>query len=186
MGWLETDWKAIFVPEMSLPEMLIRGTLTYLGAVLLLRIVTKREAGKVAMSDLLVVTIIAGVCRNPLVRDTKSIPDGLAIVAMVLFWGFAIDWLSYHVKWFGKLMHPEPRLLVDGGEIQYKNLQRELMDEDQLISKLRQKGVNDPARVAEAWMESDGQISVVKKRLACSSAAEEPEPDKTSRRRPEP
>ena len=173
MRWLETNWHDIFVPEMSLPEVLIRGSLTYLGAVLLLRVVTKREAGKVGMSDLLVVTLVAGVCRNPLVRDTKSIPDGLMIVAVVLFWGFALNWLSYYVKWFGKLMHPGPRLLIDGGEIQHKNLEQELMDEDQLISKLRQKGVSDSAQVAQAWMEGDGQVSVVRKRRACSSEAKE-------------
>ena len=38
------------------------------------------------MTDLLVVSIVAGVCRNPLVRDAYSITDGLSMVAVVLAW----------------------------------------------------------------------------------------------------
>src|SRR4051812_49762845 len=103
-----TDWGRLFTPEMSLPEILIRGTVIYLALCLLLRVVLKRQAGKVALSDLLVVALVAGVCRNPLVRDTKSIPDGLAIVTTVLAWSYAVDWLSYRFRTVHRLMHPQP------------------------------------------------------------------------------
>src|SRR3954468_1699586 len=106
------DWGRLFVPEMSVPEILIRGTLIYLALCLLLRVVLKRQAGKVALSDLLVVALVAGVCRNPLVRDTKSIPDGLSIVAVVLAWSFALDWLSYHSCLVHRLLHPQPIPLI--------------------------------------------------------------------------
>src|SRR4051812_4358444 len=93
---LETDWGRLFAPEMSLPEIFIRGTLIYLAVCLLLRVFLKRQAGKMSLTDLLVVTIIAGVCRNPLVRDAYSITDGLLVVVTVLAWGYAADWLCYH------------------------------------------------------------------------------------------
>jgi hypothetical protein len=41
------DWGRLFTPEMSLPELLVRGSLTYLAVCLLLRVVLKRQAGKV-------------------------------------------------------------------------------------------------------------------------------------------
>src|SRR5262245_22074137 len=52
------DWGRLFTPHMTLPEILIRGTLTYLALCLLLRVVLKRQIGKVSMSDLLVVSIV--------------------------------------------------------------------------------------------------------------------------------
>src|SRR5207302_6352796 len=91
------DWERLFRPEMSLPEILLRGTLIYLALCLLLRVVLKRQAGKVSLSDLLVVSVVAGVCRNPLVRDAYSVTDGVLVVATVLAWGYALDWLSYYV-----------------------------------------------------------------------------------------
>src|SRR4051812_37981896 len=92
----KTDWGRVFTPEMSLLEILVRGTLTYLGLCLLLRIVLKRQTGQVSLSDLLVISLVAGVCRNPLVRDTYSVIDGLLVVATILGWSFALDWLCYH------------------------------------------------------------------------------------------
>jgi len=159
--WFETDWEGIFVPEMSLPEVLLRSALVYFSVILLLRVVLRRQAGKLSLSDLLVVALIAGVCRNPLVRDTKSIPDGMLMVAMILFWNFAVDWLSYHVPAVRKLLQTPPVQLIDRSRVLAKNLARELMTEEQLLSKLRQKGVKEPGQVAGAWMEGGGEISVV-------------------------
>ena len=161
--WLTVNWNDLFVPEMSLPEILIRGTLVYVALCLLLRIILRRQAGKLSLSDLLVVALVAGVCRNPLVRDTKSIPDGLAVVTVVLFWSFALDWLSYYSPLIHRVFHPRPVLLIRDGQVLKDNLKRELMTESQLFCQLRQNGVPGPARVAEAWMEGSGQVSVIRR-----------------------
>lgn len=161
---LYTDWSRLFRPEMSLPEILIRGSLVYITLCVLLRIILKRQAGKLSLSDILVVSIVAGVCRNPLVRDAYSIPDGMAVVGVVLAWSYALDWLSYHSAFAHRLLHPEPVVLIREGTILHANLRRELMTERQLLSQLRQNGVNDPTQVAEAVMEGSGQVSVIRKR----------------------
>src|SRR4029079_6817391 len=117
VAWFQTDWSRIFTPQMSLPEVLVRGTLVYLALVLLLRIVLKRQAGKVGMSDLLVVTIVAGVCRNPLVRDAYSVTDGVLIVGVVLLWSFVLDWLSFHSPFIHRLLHRQRVRLIEDGRV---------------------------------------------------------------------
>src|SRR4051812_40924621 len=158
-----TDWGRLFTPEMSLPEILIRGTVIYLALCLLLRVVLKRQAGKVSLSDLLVVAVVAGVCRNPLVRDAYSVTDGTLMVATILGWSYVLDWLSYHSPLVHKLLHSPPVPLIRDGRILKENLRHELMTENQLHCKLRKEGVRDAAEVAEAWMEGDGNVSVIKK-----------------------
>ena len=162
-SWWQTNWDQMFRPEMSLPEVLVRGTLVYVSLVFLLRVILKRQAGKVSLSDLLVVSLVAGVCRNSLGRDAYSVTDGLLIVVTVLCWSFTFDWLSYHVRLVRKLLHPEPVLLIRNGVVLSENLGRELVTESQLRSKLRRTGVNDVRQVSEAWMEGDGQVSVVRR-----------------------
>jgi len=85
------------------------------------------------------------------------------VVATVLFWSFVLDWLSYHVRVIHKLLHAPPVPLIQDGRVLQENLQRELMTESQLHCKLRREGVREPAEVAEAWMEGDGHVSVIKK-----------------------
>src|SRR5947209_1371662 len=145
------DWQRLFVPEMSLPEILIRGSLIYFAVCLLLRVVLKRQAGKVSMSDLLVVTVVAGICRNPLVRDAYSITDGVLVIATVLGLSYLLDWLSYRVGFIHRLLHSPPVLLIRDGQVLAQNLEGELMTENQLRCKLRSHGVREPEDVAEAW-----------------------------------
>jgi uncharacterized membrane protein YcaP (DUF421 family) len=52
-------------------------------------------------------------------------------------------------------------MLVKNGQLLRRNMRRELITEDELLSKLRQQGVDDLSEVKEAFMEGDGQISVV-------------------------
>jgi uncharacterized membrane protein YcaP (DUF421 family) len=158
----DTDWGKMLTPQMSLPEILIRGTLVYLALCLLLRVVLKRQAGKVSMTDLVVVSVVAGVCRNPLVRDAYSVTDGVLVVATVLAWSFALDWLSYCVPPVHRLLHAPPVPLIRDGRVLHDHLRHELMTESQLCCKLRGHGVREPADVAEAWMEGDGQVTVIK------------------------
>jgi uncharacterized membrane protein YcaP (DUF421 family) len=49
------------------------------------------------------------------------------------------------------------------GRILHRNLRHEYVTEDELNAKLREKGVNDYSEVAEAHMERDGNVSVVKR-----------------------
>src|SRR5436190_9842350 len=111
---------------MSLLEILIRGTFMYLTICLLLRVVLKRQAGKVSMSDLLVVSLVAGVCRNPLVRDAYSVTDGILVVATVLGCSYLLDWLSYRVPLIHKILHSPPVLLIRDGHVLEDSLEGEL------------------------------------------------------------
>ena len=53
--------------------------------------------------------------------------------------------------------------LVHQGRVMRANLRRELMTLEELQSKLREQGITDLADVKLAYMEPDGQISVVKR-----------------------
>jgi uncharacterized membrane protein YcaP (DUF421 family) len=166
MGYLiDVDWASLFRPQMSVLEVLIRGVVVYVTLCLLLRIILKRQAGKIAIADLLVVTIIGGVCRNSLVRDAYSIPDTLAVVVVVLGLSYSLDFLSYYVPRIHALMHPAPVVLVRNGQVDQGSLRRELITESQLLAQLRQHGLESPSDAAMAMLEGSGQISVIPRML---------------------
>jgi uncharacterized membrane protein YcaP (DUF421 family) len=157
------DWEKLLVPKLSLPEILIRGVAVYVVVILLIRLIPKRQAGQVSVSDLLVIGVVAGVCRNPLVADGYSLVDGLGVVCVVLGCSYAITWLSYRVRAVHRVTHHDPTVLVRDGRVMSESLRRELMTEDRLRSKLRGHGVTDPNDVAECWLEGDGEVSVIKR-----------------------
>jgi uncharacterized membrane protein YcaP (DUF421 family) len=163
---LRVKWHEMFVPEMSIPEILIRGVAVYVSLCLLLRVILKRQAGKVSISDLLVITIIAGVARNPLAGQSQSIPDGLLVIATVLGCSYAMDWLSYHSPFIHSMLHSDPVILIRDGKLVDENLRRELITKPRLQSQLRQRGIDDVAEVKTAVLEGSGEISVIRKQAS--------------------
>ena len=159
----DIDWRGIFVPDTPLLETVVRGSATYLALFALLRFVLKREAGELGITDLLVVVLIADAAQNAMADDYRSIPDGVLLVATIIFWSWALNWLGYRFPRFQRFVYPPALPLVRDGRLLRRNMRRELITEDELMSQLRLQGVSDASQVAFAAMEGDGQISVIRR-----------------------
>ena len=156
------DWHSLFVPTLSLVELMIRGTVIYLMLFMLMRFLPRREMGGIGVADLLMVVLIADAAQNAMSSDYKSITEGLVLVSTILFWSLAVDWLDHKFPHF-HLSAAAPVLLIKDGRLLRKNMDYEQITEDELMSQLRQKGLETPQRVAKAYIEGDGKISVILK-----------------------
>ncbi len=157
----QIDWKTIFIPDVSVLEIFLRGSLMYLAIFFLLRIVLKRQSGTLGMTDLLLITLLADAPQNAMAGGYKSVPDGIVLVSTIVFWNYALDWLSFKSRWFERLIEPAPLPLIKYGRMLRRNMRRELITESELIGQLREQGVAEVSKVKEAHIESDGQISVI-------------------------
>ena len=121
----------------------------------------KRQSGVVSVADLLVVVVIADASQGALADDYRSVPSGILLVGTIVFWSYAIDWLGYHSPQLQRLFFPPPLTLVKDGQMLRRNMRRELITEAELMSQLREQGVESVDEVKLACIEGDGRISVV-------------------------
>jgi uncharacterized membrane protein YcaP (DUF421 family) len=156
------DLGHIFRPSPSIAEMVLRGTVMYLSLFVLMRVVLKRQSAGMGMTDVLVVVLIADAAQNGMAGGYSGVSDGLVLVATIVFWAYALDWLAFHVRWFGRFTDPPPLPLVRDGRLLRRNMRAELITEDELMSRLRLAGIDDVTNVRQAAMEGDGGISVVR------------------------
>jgi uncharacterized membrane protein YcaP (DUF421 family) len=157
------DWGEIFGINVSPLELIIRGTAMYLFLFLLFRVVVRRRVGAIGMADILILVIIADAAQNAMSGEYKSVTEGAILIGTILFWNLAIDWVNFRVPALRNWLEPPPMLLIRDGRIIRRNLRHEFVTEDELKSKLREKGVQEYSEVAEAHMESDGTVSVIKR-----------------------
>jgi uncharacterized membrane protein YcaP (DUF421 family) len=155
------DWHKMFVPTTGIPEIVLRGTLMYLGLTLLLRVILKRQSGDVSLTDLLLIVLIADAAQNGMADEYRSVTEGIVLVGTLVCWDYALDWLSYRVHAVRRLLIPRPLLLVKDGRVLQKNLEQESLTRDDLLSHLRQEGVESPRQVKAARLEPGGHISVI-------------------------
>jgi uncharacterized membrane protein YcaP (DUF421 family) len=159
--FFQIDWQELFVPSVSLAELILRGTLVYLLLFWVLRIMPSRQVGTLGIADLLVVVLFAEAAQNAMASDYTSITEGAILVGTVIFWSYSLNWLGYKFPWFERFLNPPPLLLVKNGRMNERHMQRELLTKEELMSQLRQQGVESLADVKKAFMEADGSISVI-------------------------
>ena len=155
------DWRQMFVPEQSLLSMVIRGTIMYLAMFTLLR-VFRRQAGSVSIADLLLIVIIADAAQNGMAGDAKSVTEAVVLIGVIIFWDYFIDWLGFKSEVLSRVLEPQPVLLVKNGRMNRRNMDKELITEDEIQTQLRQQGIEDISEVKRMCLESNGDFSIIK------------------------
>ncbi len=160
---ISIDWDTMFIPSLSLLEIILRGTLTYWFCFAYIRLF-RRGAGQLGISDLLLITLIADAAQNSMAGEYKSISEGIVLVGTLVGWDYLINLLGYHTLLFKKVAEPDPILLVKNGVMQRHNMKREFVSEDELMGLLREQGVDTLTDVKTCCIEGSGSISVVQKK----------------------
>lgn len=90
---------------MPILDLILRGSLVYLLLFLFLRYVFKRGTGKLSIGYLLIIGLIADATQTAMSAGYTSLTDGLILVATIIFWSYALDWLAHHFPRLETLLH---------------------------------------------------------------------------------
>ena len=155
------DWQAIFSLSQPWQETVLRGTLVYWFLFMIFRFVLRRDAGSVGLADILLLVIIADASQNAMGGLTNQ---SVTASCWYLHWCSGI---SCSIIWSQVSSNraagglPRRLALVRHGRLQRANMRREFLTEEELMAKIRERGIADLAHVKTAYMEADGKISVI-------------------------
>lgn len=158
------NWGELFGLSVPPLELIVRGSALYLFLLVLFRVVIKRRMGAIGMADILVLVIISDASQNAMAGEYKTVTDGFILISTIIGWNYLFDWAGYRFPALQKYLEPPPLLLIENGRVLWRNLRVEYVSQAELESKLRENGVEDPREVQKAYLESDGQFTVIKKK----------------------
>ncbi len=151
----------MFRPSMGVLEIVARGTIMYLALFIILRLVARRQSGRLGTADLLVIVLIADAAQNALGKDYQSVTEGIALVLTIVAWERVFDWLPWRYPALRPWFQAEPLKLISGGQMLQENMRREMLSEDELLAALREQGIDDIKFVKAAYFEQSGRLSVI-------------------------
>lgn len=156
------DLAELFVVRMPVAEIIIRGSAVYWFLFLVFRFVIRRDIGALGIADVLLLVILADAAQNAMAGGYESITEGFILLATVVGWNMLLDWLSFRYRAVARFTTPRALVLVRHGRFVASNLRRERLTPDEVMTKLREQGVAHLRQVRHAYLESDGQISVIR------------------------
>lgn len=154
--------------DLTLPwwELAVRAALIYLGVLLLLRLVGKRQFGELGPFDIILLLLISEGAANALGAGDFSVTAAAIVVVVMLLldWGIgklAVRWLKVE-----RAIEGRPRFLVKRGRVDYATLRAEGITRNELLTALRAAGCFSPKEADYAVLETTGSISVRARRDA--------------------
>ena len=149
--------------ELTLVQGIVRALLVYIVLIVIVRLGKKRFLGQATAFDVILVIMIGSTASRAIVGDAPLFVALAAVVALVAF-HWLISLVSRDWPLFSGLVKGSATPIIKDGRILHGNMSDAHMSPDDLDEDLRENGIADPADVAEARLERDGKLSVIKKR----------------------
>lgn len=152
----------LFEVHVPVLELMLRGTLVYWLLFLIFRFLLRRDVGAVGIADILLLVIVADAAQNAMSGGYDTFAEGAILVLTIVAWNWLLDLFSYRFAAIRRFTTPGRLSLIQRGVPQRRNLRREFITMDELQEKLREQGIEKLSEVKAAYLEGDGQISVIR------------------------
>jgi uncharacterized membrane protein YcaP (DUF421 family) len=147
--------------DINVAQMAVRAAVVYVVTVLMVRLAKKRFMGRATAFDVILGIMLGSVVGRAITGNAPFLPAlaaGAVLLAMHgLFSAIALRWHG-----FGWAIKGDARLLVRDGEVDWAKMRAAHMTEKDLWEDLRGQAISRLDEVAEARLERNGRLSVIK------------------------
>ncbi|WP_077325217.1 DUF421 domain-containing protein [Virgibacillus siamensis] len=149
-----------------MPEFLltiIRSVLAFLLLMVMARIMGKKQLSQLTFFDYCVGITIGSIAASMAIDQNIKISNGLVGLIIMGLFPVLLSFFGLRSLKFRKLTDGKPTVLIEDGKILENNLKKSKVSIDELMLFLREKNVFKVTDVEMAVIETNGQLSVLKK-----------------------
>lgn len=148
-------------------ESVIRGAAIYLVLLVIMRLSGRRTMAQMTPFDLVLLLIIAETTQQALLGDDFSITNAVVLIVTLIVIDIGLSYLKRSSKFAARLLDGTPTVLIRGGKLDRRALERSRMDEeDTLLAARHSHGLEKLSDIKHAVLETDSAISIVPKKGA--------------------
>jgi uncharacterized membrane protein YcaP (DUF421 family) len=148
---------------MDLFIIFLRTIMIYFVVFLVMRIMGKREIGKLSIFDLVISIMIAEIAVFVVEDIKKPILEGLIPMATLVVIQILIAYITLKSRKLRLWFDGTPSILIENGQINREEMKKQKYNLDDLLLQLRQSKVKNVADVEFAILETTGKLTVLRK-----------------------
>jgi uncharacterized membrane protein YcaP (DUF421 family) len=144
-------------------SILLRAVFLYLFLLCILRLMGKREIGKLSIFDLIVSFMIADISAMAIEQSEQPLINSVAAISVLAVLQIILSIISLKSRRIRHLVDGKPVMIVKNGKIMDEAMAKARYNLDDLLLQLREKNVADISDVEFAILETSGKLSVFPK-----------------------
>lgn len=143
--------------------MLLRSIIIYVCVLVVVRLMGKRQVGEMQPFEFVITLIIADLACIPMAELSVPLVHGIVPILSLLILHFLICFLARKFVFARYLLTGKPAIVISPRGINYKELRELNMTLDDLMELVRTCSVFNLSEIAYAIIETNGNLSVIKK-----------------------
>jgi uncharacterized membrane protein YcaP (DUF421 family) len=144
-------------------DIALRAIFLYVFVVFVMRVIGRRELSSLTAVDLVLLIVLGDAIQQGLTQDDYSVTGAVIAVGTISAIQVFSSYLSFRSKRARKVIEGEPIVVIQDGKLVENNLKRERLTEDDVAEEMRMQQIGSFDEVQWAILETNGQISFVKK-----------------------
>lgn len=144
---------------------LYRTLFFYFFAMFMFRLMGKREVGQLGVIDLVVFILIAELVAISIENTDSSMWLTIGPISLLVFLEIILARLALKSKKIRTFLDGKVSVIVDHGKVNYKEMVKQRYTMDDLLFELRQQEIKSIEDVDYAILETNGKLSIFKKKL---------------------
>jgi len=149
----------MFALTPDLWQVVLRTAIVYILVLAGLRLAGKREMGELASFDFVMILLIANAVQNAMTGPNTSLMGGVIAAATLLVLNYSVSALVHRYPRLRRIILGQRTTLIEQGIPQLDTLEREHIDEDEIMTAAREHDILKISDIRTAWLEVDGNIT---------------------------
>lgn len=141
----------------------LRTLITYILIVIALRLMGKRQISQMQTTELVVTLLISDIAAMPMQNTGQPFLSGIVPILVLLSCEVIFSVIMLKCPKFRKAVCGKPIIIINNGKIEQSEMRRLRMSIEDLNEQLRQQDIFSLSQIQYAIVETNGQISVLKK-----------------------
>jgi uncharacterized membrane protein YcaP (DUF421 family) len=144
-------------------DIALRAVVLYVFIIFVLRVTGRRELSSLSAVDLVLLIVLGDAIQQGLTQDDYSVTGAMIAVATIATLQVGTSYLSFRSERAKHVLEGYPIVVIQDGELLDENLKRDRMTPDDVAEEMRMQQIASFEDVQWAILETNGQISFVKK-----------------------
>lgn len=141
----------------------LRTILLYIIIIIAVRMMGKRQISELQTSELVITLLMSNIASIPMQDTDQSMLSGVVPILVLMACEVLLSFLMLKRAGIRRLICGKPVIVIDNGKIDQKAMKKLRLSTEDLTEQLRQKDVFDISEAAYAILETNGNLSVLKK-----------------------
>jgi len=144
-------------------DIALRAIVLYAFIIFVLRVTGRRELSSLSAVDLVLLIVLGDAIQQGLTQDDYSVTGAMIAVGTIAALQVGTSYVSFRSERAKRVLEGLPIVIIQDGKLVDENLRRDRMTADDVAEEMRMQQIAAFEDVQWAILETNGQISFVKK-----------------------